>query len=150
MSSEEGGVGTSTSSSVRRCRFSRAAFVAGADVAGRRADALVFRVGLARLDRAFVRLTTFWRLTNRFGPPRFRFGPPRFFVRLACFRPRLTARLGITASFQNLDSLAISIVLSVAYRKSASPALAVAVDQNLRGAGPRTQVPGNRSIEEDQ
>jgi hypothetical protein len=130
MSSDEGGVGT-VSSSVRRARSS----------CGRRAAALVvagrFAVPRARpLEPAAVAagrrlaavplfLAAVFFFTERRRPDAFVFCAGRavfrrFFTVLAA---RLALRLAISSSFRNLDSFAISVVLSVAYRKSDSPVL---------------------------
>jgi hypothetical protein len=45
------------------------------------------------------------------------FLPPRF----AAFLPLAAVRLAMETSFRNLDSLAISVVLSIAYRNSGKP-----------------------------
>ena len=115
MSSEEGGIGT-VSSSVLRTRSRRAVFGVALflAVAGPPFGALgaVFRTFAGRTGRLF--------LVGRFPEGAFlvRLRPVERverdgFVRFWAFR------LAIGLSFHNLDSVAISVVLSVAYRNSA-------------------------------
>src|SRR5690242_9611217 len=103
MSRDDGGVGT-VSSSVRRARSSRA----GLRTTGLRDLRSVF-LGARAFRRVLARLIG--RLPERRGGVRLR----AFRVVLARLAGR---RLAIRPSFRNLDSLAISVVRSVAYRKS--------------------------------
>src|SRR5882724_6342291 len=137
MSSDDGGVrSVSSSSRVRRARSSRGILPGGAaelfDLDG------VFGLGrltvfflatafgaaflLAFFDGAFF-LAGACRFTGRLGCGRLAgrraaaFLPARF----AAFLPLAAVRLAMHTSFRNLDSLAISVVLSVAYRNSRKP-----------------------------
>src|SRR5437667_2587518 len=105
MFSEEGGVCT-VSSSIRRVRsrldaFGR--FVARA--AGR---------GFGFDARAIFRGRAVLRAVFRLG----RLAEARFFADFAGFGRLAAVRLAMSESFRNLDSLAISVVRSVAYRNS--------------------------------
>jgi hypothetical protein len=64
--------------------------------------------------RRFTARLTGGRLAGRRGAA---FLPPRF----VAFVPLAAVRLTMNTSFRNLDSLAISVVLSVAYRNSRKP-----------------------------
>jgi small subunit ribosomal protein S1 len=154
MRSDDGGVGT-TSGNVLRCRSSRAGGVCAGVVAlarffctRRRTAALavtvrvfvVFFTDFDRAERLTTRVAALGRLTERRAAADF----------LAVFcgvdRPA-GLRLAIMESFRNLDSVAISVVRSVAYRKSASPRCAgfyaclTLLLPNLGAAGPRHQIP---------
>lgn len=63
----------------------------------------------------------------------------------AAFDVPLALRLAMVVSFRNLDSLAISVVLSGAYRKSAVAPQGVCRPK-LRAAGSRHPTAGRRSI----
>src|SRR5205823_4924939 len=106
--SEEGGVGT-VSSSVRRARSSRGD-----------------RRGLGRRFGAVFRAVCFAVcLIDRFAEGRAAF----LRSRAGGFPRRVAFRLAMVTSFRNLDSFAISVVLSVAYRDFDNP-LGVPVPQN--------------------
>jgi hypothetical protein len=68
-----------------------------------------------------------------------------FFREAAAFEVPLALRLAMVVSFRNLDSLAISAVLSDAYRKSAV-APQGACRPKSRAAGSRHPTAGRRSI----
>jgi len=68
---------------------------------------------------------------------------PVFFAPRAVFR---LARFGITGSFQNLDSFAISVVLSAAYRNSADVDVLAQIAPGPATFAPRlTELAGRRS-----
>jgi len=161
MLSEEGGVGT-TSCSSRRFILARGAFAAfrvataffdledacfdelllGAALR-RRADA---RAGFAAF---FVGFPAFGRLARVDLAPLFR--APDFFLAALVFfravlgflgdeadrRALLALRLAMLESFRNLDSLAISVVLSDAYRKS---------EERFRASADRNRGPPDPAI----
>lgn len=89
----------------------------------------VARLVVARLEAARA------RVADRRVPARLRAGRAAFFL-----PPAL--RLAMMESFRNLDSFAISVVLSGAYRKSARPFIALdrsvntRCQPNSRSAGP--------------
>src|SRR5580765_4654319 len=126
MSSDDGVECGSASASVRRARSRRGTFPA--DTAEAFFLTAVFGCGAAAF--AFGRLTGFF-LEAAFGAAfllaflagaLFLADALRFAGRAAAFRPVLVGlariaalRFAITQSFRNLDSLTISVVLSVAY-----------------------------------
>jgi hypothetical protein len=135
--SDDGGVGT-MSSSVRRARSRRGTLAGGV---AERAD---FRAG-ARL-RAFMALIGlfffgFWRLAKRRLVA-------RFFTFRADFLGLLAFRLAMAPVLSNLDSLPISVVLSVAYRNlqkpSGAPAPAFPISRESPEVG-QTIVTGGRA-----
>jgi hypothetical protein len=137
MSSDDGGVlSVSSSSRVRRARSSLGTFPGGAaelfarDGAFGRGRLTAF-LGAAALGAAFLLaflagaffLADARRFSRRFGTGR-RAGRRAivFLARgFADFLPLAAFRLAMDTSFRNLDSLAISVVLSVAYRNSEKP-----------------------------
>jgi hypothetical protein len=137
MSSDDGGVlSVSSSSRVRRARSSLGTFPGGAaelfarDGAFGRGRLTAF-LGAAALGAAFLLaflagaffLADARRFSRRFGTGR-RAGRRAivFLARgFADFLPLAAFRLAMDTSFRNLDSLAISVVLSVAYRNSRKP-----------------------------
>ena len=134
MFNDDGGVGTMSSSSTRRSRVRRAGAVRPTVFLGLaerfRAGARFFAIR-ARADRA---------ATLR-GLARFR---DRFAVLLFA---RARFRLAMLMSFRNLDSVAISVVRSDAYRNSGT-AVRVrsafgAIPGYLRCAGSRTKTLAN-------
>src|SRR5262249_21392723 len=118
--SEDGGAGkTRSSSSVRRARSSRATLPNPTTSAGRGFWALRFRgpAGFERFAQGRAPARRAVTLLAR----------PADFARFPRLAAALLPRFGMMLSFRNLDSLAISIVLSVAYRESAIAGLAKAV-----------------------
>jgi hypothetical protein len=164
MFKEEGGVGTIRSSRRPACR----AVLRPADPAARRvafrpaaldpepppaaADLARVRFAVADCARAAGRLVVlcfFAAFFARLAAARvdFRLRAVLDVFREAAGLPVLPAlRLAMVVSFRNLDSLAISVVLSNAYRKSAVPPQG-ACRPKLRAAGSRHHSAGTRSIE---
>src|SRR5262245_13636528 len=105
MFKDDGGVGTTSSSSTRRSRARRSGAVRTA---------------------AFLGFAARFRAGARFGAALALADRAIFFRRAAGFRDRLTVlffaratlRLAMLMSFRNLDSVAISVVRSDAYRNS--------------------------------
>src|ERR1051326_7418973 len=116
MLSDEGGVVRTVSSpSVRRALLSRGTFPlrAAADLRG----VARFAVRTRFFAALFARLSVF-RPLGRLAELRF---PARFRPDRAAAPRGLALRLAIVPSFRNLDSLAISVVPSDAYRNSQIP-----------------------------
>jgi len=134
MFKEDGGVGTMSSSRTRRSRARRAGAVRTTAFLG---FAERFRAGA----RFFVTLARADRATTLRRPAGFR---DRFAF---LFFARARFRLAMLMSFRNLDSVAISVVRSDAYRNSGT-AVRVrsafgAIPGNLRCAGSRTKTLAN-------
>jgi hypothetical protein len=163
MFKEEGGVGTTGSSPRLAWRAGLRRVVPAAGFAFRPATLDPEpRPAAAGLAPVFFRVADFGRAAGRFVVLFFlsalfaRCPAARVDLRvralLEVFREAadlvapLALRLAIVVSFCNLDSLAISDVLSNAYRKSAGPPQGVCRPK-LRAAGSRHQSAGTRSIE---
>src|SRR5262249_5535990 len=135
MSSEEGGVGSTRSSSVRRWRESRAGVLRptiGSAARDFRAVRILtffwgeaFRAFAAFRGEALRAFAAIFGLEARralVGRLAERAGRLVFFAILRVgFRPLLFRLAMAVSPLRNLDSFTLSVVLSAAYRKSASP-----------------------------